>query len=537
MKAEPVTTAQRPPIFRLMMDARRLARFLLAALACLLAGAPAALAQGLAGSRPNIVLIITDDQGYAPIGRLGHPWIKTPHLDAMHDASVRFTRFLVSPVSAPTRAAIMTGRDPLKNGVTHTIHERERLTLAAVTLPQVLKSAGYSTGIFGKWHLGDEAPYQPERRGFDEVFIHGGGGIGQYYTDCSSADAPANQVGKDDASKRRYYDPVIRHNGTFVQTRGFCTDVFFNAALGWIKERHAAGKEPFFAYLATNAPHLPFVAPAKNIKRFTDLGFSAQQAGREMAGFYGMIENIDENVGRFLANLDAWGLSENTVVIFMSDNGMSGGVGERMPNEPLGRDKDGTPLRYYNAGMKGRKSAVDEGGVRVPFFVRWRGRLRPGRDIDRIAAHLDILPTFAALAGAKLPGNQVEGRSLIPLLENSQAPWADRYLFTHASWRCKPGENPDDFQWEGFAVRNQRFRLVGKALYEMEADPGQTTDVAAAHSEVVQSMRAAWDRHWKEARPLMVNAHAPLSTVQPYGVWYREQVKTRGIPEWKAPNL
>ena len=198
-----------------------------------------------AAQRPNVILVITDDQGYGPVGRHGHPWIRTPHLDALYDRSVRFTRFLVSPTCSPTRAAIMTGRHPLKNGVSHTILERERLTLEATILPQVLKTAGYTSGIFGKWHLGDEDPYQPHKRGFDEAFIHGAGGIGQAYN-CSCADAPGN----------KYFDPVIRHNGSFVKTSGYCTDIFFTAALGWIKA--VKDKDaPFFAYITTNAPHGP----------------------------------------------------------------------------------------------------------------------------------------------------------------------------------------------------------------------------------------------------------------------------------------
>ena len=210
-----------------------------------------------AAEHPNIVLIITDDQGYGPLGRHGNEWIKTPNLDALYDQSTRFTRFLVSPTCSPTRSALMTGRHSMKNGITHTILERERMTLEAVTLPQVLKTAGYSTAIFGKWHLGDEDPYQPQQRGFDETFIHGAGGIGQAY-DCSCADAPQNS----------YFDPVIRHNGRFVKTHGFCTDVFFTAAMGWIKERKASG-QPFFAYIATNAPHGPNNAPPENAQRFS----------------------------------------------------------------------------------------------------------------------------------------------------------------------------------------------------------------------------------------------------------------------------
>lgn len=492
---------------------------LLFATVSLIVSSRAIAAESLAGSRPNIILLMTDDQGYGPLGRHGHPWIQTPHLDELYDESLRFTRFLVSPTCSPTRSAIMTGRHPLKNGVTHTILERERMTLDATTLPQVLKTAGYTTGIFGKWHLGDEEPYQPQHRGFDETFIHGAGGIGQVY-DCSCADAPDN----------KYFDPVIRHNGSFVKTEGFCTDVFFTAAMGWIKQVQE-GDAPFFAYLVTNAPHGPFIAPPQNTKRFTDLGF-----GPDEAGFYGMVENIDENVGRLIDHLEQWKLLDNTLIIFMSDNGMTGGGSGRM-DRPLGHLPDGTPLNFYNAGMKGLKGTPDEGGVRVPFFVRWDGHIQPGRDVDRIAAHLDILPTLAALAGAAPPAGQVEGRNLLPLIENPAADWPDRYLFTHVA-RWPTGSNPDDFQWQNFAVRNQRFRFVNnRALYDMELDPGQTTNVIDRHPAEVQAMRAAYDAFWQAARPLMVNESAPMSPTRPFHELYKAQVQTTGIPQWKAPAL
>ena len=241
---------------------------------------PCANAESLSGSRPNIILIITDDQGYGPVGAHGHPWIETPNLDKLYSQSTRFERFLVSPTCSPTRAAIMSGRHPLKNGVTHTILERERMALSTYTIAQGLNSVNYQTGIFGKWHLGDEKFYQPENRGFNEVFIHGAGGIGQAYA-CSCADAPGN----------KYFDPVIRHNGKFVKTKGYCTNIFFNAALGWIKEVKKSSK-PFFAYITTNAPHGPFSAPPSNTNKVKDLGLAEKQAG-----LYGMIENIDANVG------------------------------------------------------------------------------------------------------------------------------------------------------------------------------------------------------------------------------------------------
>ncbi len=485
----------------------------------------------LAASRPNIILVITDDQGYGPVGRHGHPWLKTPHLDALCDKSLRFTRFLVSPTCSPTRSAIMTGRHPLKNGITHTILERERLTLKATILPQVLKTAGYNSGIFGKWHLGDEEPYQPHRRGFDEAFIHGAGGIGQAYP-CSCADAPGN----------KYTDPVIRHNGRFVKTRGFCTDVFFTAALGWIKEQKDRDR-PFLAYISTNAPHGPFIAPEKNAKRFTDLGF-----GREQAGFYGMIENIDENMGRLAAKLEEWDLYRNTVVIFMSDNGMTGG-GSGQPGRDLA---PGHP--FYNANQTGLKGSTDEGGVRVPFFIRWDGRIKAGRDIGTIAAHIDLLPTLAAFAGAELPKDQVEGRNLLPLIEGRTDGWPDRYLFTHVA-RWPTGSDPDEHQYANYGVRNQRFRFVGPrggggkrqnknaartsqgALYDIEADPLQTKDVSGEHPEVVARMKAAYDAFWKEARPLMVNETAPMSPTKPFHELYRKQLESGGIPDWTPPAL
>lgn len=480
---------------------------------------PTAQGADLVGSKPNIILVMTDDQGYAPVGRHGHPWIKTPHMDRLYDTSTRFDRFLVSPTCSPTRAAIMTGRHPMKNGVTHTILERERMTLNATILPQVLKTAGYTTGIFGKWHLGDEAPYQPHNRGFDEAFIHGGGGIGQAFA-CSCADAPGNS----------YFAPVIRQNGSFVKTHGYCTDQFFTAALGWIQDVKTQ-KAPFFAYIVTNAPHGPFVAPPANTKRFTDLGFE-----EKTAGFYGMIENIDENLGRLMGYLTQWDLDDNTVLIFMSDNGMTGG-GSGKPGQVLGHQPDGTPMLGYNANMLGQKGSTNEGGMRVPFFIRWDGKFPAGRDVDQTAAHIDILPTLAQLAGAKIPTKQVEGRSLLPLILDPNAAWADRYLFTHRA-RWATGSEPDDVRWKNYAVRSGRYRLVeNKALYDMWMDPDQKNNIIKTHPQIVKEMNAAYEKFWDETRPLMVNESAPMSPVRPFHVLFEKQSDGGGIPDWIEPIL
>ncbi|MBN2295430.1 MAG: sulfatase-like hydrolase/transferase, partial [Pirellulales bacterium] len=369
--------------------------------------------------------------------------------------------------------------------------------------------------IFGKWHLGDEEPYQPHKRGFDEAFIHGAGGIGQVY-ECSCADAPNN----------KYNDPVIRHNGVFVKTHGFCTDVFFSAALDWIA-RKKDGDSPFFVYLVTNAPHGPFIAPRKNTQRFSEMGFGPNQAG-----FYGMIENIDENMGRLLSKLESWNLLDNTLVIFMSDNGMTGGGSGRL-GKPLGKTADGKELMPYNAGMKGLKGSADEGGVRVPFFVYWKGHIKAGQAVDRIAAHIDVFPTLASLAGAELPKGQVEGRDLLPLIENPKAQWPDRFLFTHKG-RWKTGEDPDNYKWKNFAVRNQRFRMVGKdSLFDIVNDPGQKQNVIEQHPKLAAKMLAAYDKWWTKTRPMMINENAPMSPVQPFHELYNKQLKTTGIPDWK----
>ncbi len=466
----------------------------------------------LDGIRPNIILVMTDDQGYGDLGCHGHPFLKTPNLDKLYSQSTRFTDFHVSPTCAPTRSALMSGRAPFKNGVTHTILERERMTLKAVTIAQVLKKAGYSSGIFGKWHLGDADPYQPENRGFDETFIHGAGGIGQNF--------PGTQGGVPGTG---YFDPFIKHNGRIVKTHGYCTDVFFDQAMAWVKGCHDR-KQPFFAYLPTNAPHGPFIVADEYRKPF-----EGQVKDKNTQSFFGMIVNIDENMGRLMAKLDEWGMADDTLLIFMTDNGSAKGS------------------RIYNAGMKGGKGSVNQGGARVPLFMRLPGRIKAGVDVDRLTRHVDMFPTLAAFAGAELPENvDLDGRSLIPLIENPKARWADRHTFFHQGRWAKAGapgrwskgnSNPDDYQHRGFAVRNERWRLVGNALYDLDADPGEQTNVIDQHPEVAVKLLKAYDAWWKEVRPLMVNEDAPLDTGKPFVELYEKQKSAGGIPDWKKPKL
>ena len=423
--------------------------------------------------KPNIILVITDDQGYYDLSGHGNPDLATPNLDALRKESLRFTRFQVSPTCAPTRSAIMSGRSPFYVGVTHTILERERMKLDVPTMPEMLKHAGYTTAIFGKWHLGDQAPYRPDQRGFDEVFIHGAGGIGQSYQG-SCGDAPGN----------KYFDPAILHNNSFVKTKGFCTDIFFNQAMQWIESQKDS--QPFFAYIATNAPHGPFIAPDSYKKKFLDAGLPERTMG-----FYGMIENIDDNIGRLCQKIDELGIENNTLFIFMTDNGPSASI--------------------YNGDHKGKKGSVDEGGTRVPSFWRWPGVLKPDTDVDRIANHFDILPTFADIVGGHPEQKELlHGRSLVPLLKNPTAPWEDRFRFFHKG-RWKEGEAAASRD-VNFAVRNQRYRMVGRnELYDMENDPSQKVNVIKQHTQLAKQMNAAYDAWFDDAVPNMVNEDAPLT--------------------------
>ncbi|MBL7222603.1 MAG: arylsulfatase [Candidatus Brocadiae bacterium] len=468
---------------------------------------------------PNVVLVITDDQGYGELACHGNPIIRTPHLDALHAQSVRFTAFHVSPTCAPTRASLMTGRHEFRNGVTHTIHERERLGLKGTTLAQMLKQAGYTTGIFGKWHLGDQEPYQPQNRGFDEVFIHGAGGIGQSYPG-SCGDAPGN----------KYFDPAIRHNGSFVKTQGYCTDIFFTQALRWIKQ---SKDRPFFAYITTNAPHGPLVCPQSYSKPYVDAGLDPAAAA-----FYGMITNIDNNVGLLLEKLDAWGLAEKTLVIFMTDNGsaQAGPRGGRRRRKGKAAPEPAPKVKaLYNAGMRGKKGSPYEGGTRVPGFFRWKGRTPEGVDVGALAAHVDIFPTLAELCGGKLPaGVKLDGRSLVPLLRDPKAEWPDRTLFTHVG-RWGKGQAAQS-KFRACSVRSQRYRLVNnRELYDITNDPGEKTNVIAKHPDVVAAMRKAYDQWWAEVLPAMVNEDAPVPKENPFRALYRKQAASgKGIPKWPA---
>lgn len=463
-------------------------------------------AESLAGKRPNIVFVLTDDQGYGDLSCHGNPVLKTPNIDRLHREGVRFTDFMVSPTCSPTRSALMTGRHEFRNGITHTINERERLTLSATTLAQVLKSSGYATGIFGKWHLGDEPDHWPSRRGFDEMFIHGAGGIGQSYPG-SCGDAPGNT----------YFSPTILHNGKFEKTNGYCTDVFFAQALKWIEA--TKGKQPFYAHIATNAPHGPLQVRPEDEARYAD-----KVDDPNVAKFFGMIANIDDNVGKLLAKLNEWGIERDTLVIFMNDNGGTVGV------------------KLYNAGMRAQKGTPFVGGIRASSFWRWPGTLKPA-NCDRLAAHIDFFPTLTELAGAKLNDDvrkQVEGRSLVSLLSNPTAEWSDRTLFTHVG-RWPVGADRSKFKYATCSARNSQFQMVTASkgetknwqLFDLKADPSQKTDVADKHPEVVKQLDAEYERWWDSVQPQMVNEDAVPPAENSFKTLFNQQFAAAKSEETK----
>ncbi len=405
--------------------------------------------------RPNVVLILTDDQGYGDIAFHGNDRIDTPVLDRLATESTRLNRFMVCPLCSMTRATLLTGRYNLRTGCASVTRGIESVRPNEVLISEVLKTAGYATGCFGKWHIGENYPSHPRGQGFDEFF-----GMPQGHWD-------------------NYFDPLLEHNGKMVQTKGYISDVLTDAAMSFIGEHH---DRPFFCYLAYNAPHTPMQIADRYYDKYASRGLDAKPAA-----IYGMVQNIDENVGRLLEQLDELSIAENTIVIFLSDNGAEGPEGSR-----------------FNAGMRGMKGSVHEGGVRVPMFVRWPGRIEANRSLDQLTAHVDLLPTIAELCRIKdLKTKPLDGRSLAPLLLGQDVLWpSDRLVFArNPGWKHLVGALGQPIiesvnrPFPG-SVRTQRWRAVNESdrwdLYDMQADPGQTKNVAADHPDVVQRLSHAY---------------------------------------------
>ena len=429
----------------------------LSALPCALALLPMGLMATEQGEqetakRPNIIFIMTDDQGKNDLACEGNPYVKTPNIDAFYKQAVRFTNYHVSTTSAPSRSSIMTGRHTNRLNTYHTINGRSILFEDEVLLPQVLAQNGYTNGMFGKWHLGDNYPYRPEDRGFHEVVRHGGGGIGQ---------GP-------DYWENDYFDDTYWHNGKVEEYDGYCTDVFFSQALKFIEKNK---DRPFFCYLATNAPHGPYNVP----KNYLDI-YKDTDLPKTVKRFYGMITNVDDNFAALERKLKELGIQDNTILIFTTDNGTSAGQ------------------KVYSAGMTGGKGSEYEGGHRVPFYIRWnKGNISGGKDINTLVAHYDLLPTFVDLLGLDFnPVKPLDGKSLKPLLDGKADTWKNRILYMDT----QRGINL--VKYKNYTVMDDNWRLVnGKELYDMRTDLAQKNNVIKAHPEVVERLAQGYEIWWE----------------------------------------
>ncbi len=418
---------------------------------------------------PNVLLICCDDLAYGDLACHGNPWVRTPRLDALFGESVRLTRYYSGPMCSPARACLMTGRYNYRTGVVDTSAGRAMMHPDEVTVAEVLSGAGYATGLFGKWHLGDAYPLRPMDQGFGEAVWHRAGTIVQAET----------------LEENGYFDPLLLHGGRVQKYAGYCTDIFATEAMRFIGEHRA---RPFFAYLAFNCPHTPLQVDEAWAEPYRRMGLP-----ETFARIYGMVENIDANVGRVLDHLAELGLADDTIVIFTSDHGPCPSARHE------GRDR-------YNAGLRDRKGSVYDGGLRVPCFVRWPARLRGPAAVERIAHPIDMLPTLADASGVSPPpGVALDGVSLLPLLTGKigAADWPDRHLFFQLD---RMADVPR--RYGNYAVVTQRHKLLpdrpgrsvrlspdhGDELYDLLADPAEQHDLAAQQPELVASLRGAYDR-------------------------------------------
>lgn len=441
------------------------------------------LAGSLCGQdRPNIVLIMTDDQGIGDLGVMGNRVIETPNIDRLAGESSWLTNFYVHPVCAPTRACLMTGRYNHRTRAIDTYVGRAMMEPEEVTIAELLQSAGYATGIFGKWHLGDCYPMRAMDQGFQTAVVHRGGGIGQ----------PSDPLN----ARRQYTNPILFRNGIEEQFEGYCTDIYYDEALKFMESSNQK-RQPFFIYLPDNTPHGPFHDVPKDLydqyveKNITRESFGQQSEGHAfrdpdadfLSRVFAMITNVDRNVGRVLDKLDEMKISRNTIVIFMCDNG---------PNS-----------RRYVMGYRGHKSSVYEGGIRSPFFIRWPGQFAASYKLNTVAAHIDVMPTLLGCCQIPVPDNvKLDGIDLSPGMRAEAVAVPDRHVVIQAHRGDKPT------RYHHMAVRNQRWKLVhatgfGKErfqgeprfeLYDMREDPLEERNVADRRPDIVRQMRDAYDQ-------------------------------------------
>lgn len=425
---------------------------------------------------PNVILIITDDQGYGDLGISGNSLIKTPFIDRFAQQSLRFNDFHVSPVCAPTRSSLMTGRYSLRTGIRDTYNGGATMASSEITIAEILKQAGYRTGLFGKWHLGDNFPSRPMDQGFDESLMHLSGGMGQV--------GDVTTYFQKDSS---YFNPVLWKNGQKESFKGYCSDIFAANAIQFIEKNKS---NPFFCYLSFNAPHTPLQVPEyydqmyKNVdpsiefERKNPMHLKMTEKDKEDARkVYGMVSNIDDNIGKLLQKIADLGIEENTIIIFMTDNG---------PQQ----------LRY-TAGMRDKKGSVYNGGTRVPFFLKYPALTKESKVIETMSAHFDVLPTLSELCHVNVPKDRkIDGKSLVPLIKGKKVDWSDRSLFSY--WTRKYPE-----LYNSMAIQKAEYKLVGQTnynasiedfeLYHLKNDPEELHNIVKEKKAIALKLKAELD--------------------------------------------
>ena len=464
-----------------------------------------------ANNQPNVIIVMTDDQGYGDLACHGNPILKTPNIDQLYRESVRFTDFHVSPFCTPTRAALMTGNHPGYTGAFRTSSGRTMLHRDEKTVANLFADNGYATGMAGKWHLGDNAPHRPQDRGFQDVVWHRCGGVGQasdywgndYFDDTYERVKPGNRIGK------------------FEKFKGYCTDIWFEEGLRFIQENK---DKPFLLYLATNAPHGPYRVDAQWAKPY------AGNKKVSNANFFGMIANIDHNMGILRQRLQDLNLSDNTILIFMTDNGTAAGA--------KFKGLDSEPTLGFNAGMRGKKSSVYEGGHRVPFFIHWpKGNLKGGKDIETLSAHIDVLPTLADLCGISLPKEyDTDGLSIKPLLDGSKEAWKRDHHVVQFHGGARASALPSQ-PFAFSVVMTERWRLVNsgqQSLFDIQADPAQQENLITKHPAVVEQLREMYQPFWKRVSPRLTPVRIDLGnpTDNPTELCSQDWRMPKGNPPW-----
>ncbi|EDL61245.1 arylsulfatase [Gimesia maris] len=432
-----------------------------------------------AASRPNVILIMSDDQGYGELSCHGNPILKTPHLDQLAAESIRLTDFHVAPMCTPTRGQLMSGLDAFRNGAMNVSSGRTLLRPELKTMADLFQAAGYRTGIFGKWHLGDNYPFRPEDRGFQETLWF-----------------PSSHIGAvPDFWNNDYFEDTYTHNGNREKFQGYCTDVFFREMTRWVCSQDSS--QPCFAYLPLNAPHGPHFVPdqfrrpiEQAIEKNESLVAHLSAAKRKsLVSYLAMCANIDQNIGKLDQELRNSRLLDNTIVVFLTDNGST-----------MGPD-------YFNAGMRGKKVTLWEGGHRVPCFIRWpAGKLGAPRALNDLTHVQDLLPTLTELCDVPQSLPRLDGISLVPRLRGAVKSLPDRMLVIDYSRMPFPGNKKSMYlsqpRKEGSAVLWKRWRwLENRELYDLTTDPLQQKNVVAEYPEVVKKMQAHLDQWWSELEP------------------------------------